>query len=311
MKRNSVGMMVGALCVGVAVLALFTFQVAQTESVVVTTFGRFERAILEPGLYGRWCWPIQRLYRFDNRLRTLERKFEQTTTADGRNLVVSVFAAWRISNPRLFLERFPQGDVLRAEQSLEGLMRDAKNGVIGQHRFGELISTNRSRVRLREIEQDMLSTVRSRSASHYGIEVEILGLKQVGLPESITTKVFERMRAERQRLVKQVQSEGEAEAIRIRSEADRRRQEVLSRADADSMVIRGQGEAEAARAYEVFERNPELAVFLIELNALANSLKERSTLVFDPTTPPFTLLRGQPETQPVAPTRPRAGGVAP
>ena len=294
MKRNSAVLIVAALCALVVGLVLFTFQVRQTEVAVVTTFGRFNRAISEPGLYARWFWPVQKVYRFDNRLQNFERKFEQTTTADGRNLIVTVFAAWRVENARMFLERFPNGDLTRAEQSLEGLVRDAKNGVIGQHRFNELISTNRAKVKLRDIEQEMLTVVRSRAGTNYGVAVDILGVKQLGLPESITSKVFERMRAERQRLVKQFQSEGEAEAIRIRSEADRQRQEALARADAEAMVIRGQGEAEAAKSFAVFERNPDLAVFLIELNALAGSLKDRSTLVFDPQTPPFTLLKGLP-----------------
>ncbi len=292
MKRNSAVLILGAICALAVGLVLFTFQVRQTEVAVVTTLGRFNRAISEPGLYARWFWPVQKVYRFDNRLQNFERKFEQTTTADGRNLIVTVFAAWRVADARMFLERFPNGDLIRAEQSLEGLVRDAKNGVIGQHRFNELISTNRTKVKLRDIEQEMLAIVRARAGTNYGIAVDILGVKQVGLPESITSKVFERMRAERQRLVKQFQSEGEAEAIRIRSEADRQRHEALALADAEAMVIRGQGEAEAAKAFAVFERNPDLAVFLMELNALAGSLKERSTLVFDPQTPPFSLLKG-------------------
>jgi membrane protease subunit HflC len=138
----------------------------------------------------------------------------------------------------------------------------------------------------------MLDLVQDKAATNYGIRVTMLGVKQLGLPESITGKVFDRMRAERQRLVKQFQSEGEAEAIRIRAEADRVRQETLAHADAEAMTIRGQAEAEAAKHFAVFQREPELASFLIQLNSLANSLKERSTLVLDPQTPPFNLLRG-------------------
>jgi membrane protease subunit HflC len=292
MRRNSAAILVGALCALLVGLVLFTFQVRQTEVAVVTTFGRFGRALTEPGLYGRWFWPVQKVYKFDNRVQNFERKFEQTTTADARNLIVTVFVGWRVADPRMFLERFPNGDLTRAAQSLEGLVRDAKNGVIGRHRFAELISTNRSRLGLREIEGEMLAVIQPRAATNYGVAVDLVGVKQFGLPESITSKVFDRMKAERQRLVKQFQSEGEAEAIRIRSEADRRRQELLAAAEAEALVIRGQGEAEAAKSFAVFERNPELAVFLLEIRALANSLKDRSTLVLDPQTPPFSLLRG-------------------
>ena len=304
MKRNHLIPAAGALLALLFALILFFFQVRQTEVAVVTTFGKFSRALTEPGLYGRWPWPVQKVHKFDNRVQNFERKFEQTTTADGRSLLVTVFVGWRVSDPRLFLERFANGDVLRAEQNLEALLRDTKNGVLGLHRFSELISTNKAKIKLRQIEQEMLAAIKPRAEANYGIAIDLLGVKQIGLPESITTKVFDRMRAERQRLVKQFQSEGEAEAIRIRAEADRSRQEILAKAEGEATVIRGQGEAEAAKSYAVFERNPDLAVFLIQLNALANSLKERSTLVLDPQTPPFNLLKGQPGDFPSAITKP-------
>jgi modulator of FtsH protease HflC len=290
MKKPRLTVIVAALVVAVFVSVLFLFQVRQTEVAVVTTFGKFSRAITEPGLYLRWPWPANKVFKFDNRQQIFERKFEQTTTADGRSLVVSVFIGWQIADPRLFIERFAQGDPVRAEQALEGVVRDAKNGVIGQHPFGELISTNKTRLKLRQMESEMFVAVQGRAATNYGIRVTMLGVKQLGLPESITSKVFDRMRADRQRLVKQFQSEGEAEAIRIRADADRIRQETLARADAEAMTIRGQAEAEAAKHFAVFQKEPELASFLIQLNSLANSLKERSTLVFDPQTPPFNLL---------------------
>ena len=293
MKKIRLTVIVAALVIGVFASVLFLFQVRQTEVAVVTTFGKYSRTHVQPGLYPRWPWPANKVYKFDHRLQTFERKFEQTTTADGRSIVVSVFIGWRISDPRLFIERFAQGDMARAEQALEGVVRDAKNGVIGQHPFGDLISTNQARVRLHQIEDEMLARVRASAATNYGVEISLLGVKQFGLPESITAKVFDRMRAERQRLVKQFQSEGEAEAIRIRAEADRLRQETLARAEAEAMTIRGQAEAEAARHYAVFQQEPELATFLIQINALANSLKDRSTLVLDPQTPPFNLLLGE------------------
>ena len=293
MKKLRLTVIVAALVLGVFVSVLFLFQVRQTQVAVVTAFGRFDRAITEPGLYLRWPWPANKIYLFDNRQQTFERKFEQTTTSDGRSLIVSVFIAWQIADPRLFIERFAQGDMTRAEQALEGVVRDAKNAVIGQHQFGDLISTNKSRVKLQQAEAEMLALVQSKAAANYGVRVTMLGVKQLGLPESITGKVFDRMRAERQRLVKQFQSEGEAEAIRIRADADRIKQETLARADAEAMKIRGQAEAEAAKNYAVFQQEPDLASFLIQLNSLGNSLKERSTLVLDPQTPPFNLLRGE------------------
>ncbi len=152
MKLPRITVVIALLVLGVFASILFLFQVRQTEVAVVTTFGRFSRSIQEPGLYLRWPWPVNRVYKFDNRLQAFTRKFEQTTTADGRSLVVSVFIGWQIEDSRLFVQRFAQGDTAKAEQAIEGVVRDAKNGVIGQHPFGDLISTNRQRLKLRQLE---------------------------------------------------------------------------------------------------------------------------------------------------------------
>ena len=122
------------------------------------------------------------------------------------------------------------------------------------------------------------------------MSVELVGIKQLGLPESITGKVFERMRAERDRLVKQFNGEGEAKSLEIRSDANRKRDELLAKADADSLRILGEAEAAASKDYAVFEQKPDLAVFLLQLKALVGSLKDRTTLVLDEKIPPLNLL---------------------
>ncbi len=297
MKRTPITLVTGALLLLIFVLLLFAFQVRQTEVAIVTQFGRYQRTIEQPGLYFKAPWPIQRVNKFDNRIRSFESRLEQMTTRDGRILLLSSFVGWRIADPKLFLERFDRGDLSRATQTLEAQVRDTQSGVVARYQFADFISTNAAALKFDRIEQDMLDNLRQRARENFGIEIRFAGIKQIGLPESITAKVFERMKEERQQLVKQFTGEGEAEAIRIRAEAERQRQEILSRAEAEATVIRGQAEAEAARSLAAFEKNPKLAGFLLELKALEASLKDRATLILDPQTPPFNLLRGT-ETSP-------------
>ena len=63
---------------------------------------------------------------------------------------------------------------------------------------------------------------------------------------------------------------------------------------ADATRIRGQGEAVAATVLPVFQQDPELANFLLRIDALQQSLNQRSTLIFDERTPPFDLFTGIP-----------------
>ncbi len=123
--------------------------------------------------------------------------------------------------------------------------------------------------------------------------MEFVGIRRILLPEAITAKVFERMRAEREEIAERFRSEGEGEAIRIRAEADSERDQVLARAEANAKRIRAEGDAEAAEHYKIFEEDPELAMFLRKLEVLEETLKEKATVVLGPDTQPFDLLQGE------------------
>ncbi len=291
MKKTRLSFVIGALLLVIFLAVLFAFQVRNTEVAVVTTFGKYTTSHTQPGLKFRLPWPIQNIYRFDNRLQNFERKFEQTTTRDAKNILVSLFVGWKINDPRIFLERF-NGDPVKAEQQLEGLVRNAKNAVIGRYRFSDFISPDPKQVKFEQFEAEVLKEIQGAAKDTYGLSVEVVGIKQLGLPEAITGKVFERMRTERERLVKQFTGEGEARAIEIRSEANRKRDELLAKADADALRIIGEAEAQASRDYAVFEQKPELAIYLLQLKALKESLKDRATIILDQRTTPFNLLTG-------------------
>ena len=173
-------------------------------------------------------------------------------------------------------------------------MRNAKSAVVGKHPFADFVNADQKDLKFDEIESEIKAIVQSQlEANNYGIQIEFLGIKRLGLPESVTQAVFDRMSSERQVLISKSQYKGEAEAKKIRSAADRQAAETLAECpDAQATRIQGLGEAAAAKSLPVFQRNPELAVFLLRLNALEQSLKERSTLIFDQHTPPFDLFGG-------------------
>jgi membrane protease subunit HflC len=299
MKRNTLILIVGALLLAMFVLLLFVFQVRTTEVAVVTTFGRATRPITEPGAYFKWPWPIQKVQKFDKRIHNFESKFEQVLTPDGYNLLIMVYAGWTISQPDVFFPRF-NGSIRQAEENLEGIIRNAYAGVVGQHPLSHFISTDEKELKFTVVEQEILDRIqRDAKASGYGIEIKFLGIKKLGLPESVTQLVFERMQSERELQETKIKAEGQNAADVIRSGANLESAKILAKADAEATRIRGQGELEAAKAWQVFQKNPELASFLLQINALEQFLKERTTLILDQTTPPLQLLT------PATPKNPR------
>ncbi len=303
MKRNALTLVVGLILLVIFFLLLFTFQVRQTEVVVVTTFAKpAADPITKPGLYFKWPMPIQKVYRFDKRIHNFEDDFEQMLTADGHNLLASVYVGWTIERPREFFNTFPTGKAAAAEPQLESLVRATKQAVIGRHVFSDFVSTDPKQVKFTQIEDEILQSIKESALSKYGVNIHFVGIKRLGIPETVTQKVFDRMTAERQKEIDRLRTAGESEAIRIRSAADRDRAEILSKAQAEALAIRGEADREVSKYFQVFQQNGDLAVFLMQLQALESSLSNRSTIVADTTMAPWNLLKSM--TTNAAPQKP-------
>jgi membrane protease subunit HflC len=299
MNRNPFILTVGGLLGVIVFFMLFTFQVRKSEVAVVTTFGRPSRTETEPGIKGKWPWPIQRVFKFDQRIQNFEDKYDESLTADNYNLLAMTYIGWRISDPQAFFPKFANGSIAEAERVLEGLVRSEKSAVIGKHPLSDFVSADEKQLKFAEIEQEILKRIQDQvNAKNYGISMEYLGLKKMGFPESVTQEVFKRMTSERAVLSSRIQNEGEAEATRIKSAADSKSAQMIAEADAEATKIKALGQSKAAESFAVFQQEPSLANFLLSLNALGESLKTRATLVFDQRTAPFQLLQGYPTNQP-------------
>jgi membrane protease subunit HflC len=296
MKKNLITIVIAAVLVAIFALLLFTFQVRQSEVAVLTTFGKpAANNIDQPNLYFKWPWPIQQVYRFDQRVQNFEDKYSENLTADNTMLLTSVYVGWRISDAKEFFPKFAGGSVEAAQRQLETMLRSAKAAVIGKHNLSDFVNADPKQLKLEAIEDEIKTAVQNQLATqNYGISIDFLGIKKLGLPESVTQTVFDRMKSERQVLISEAQFQGEAEATKIKSAAERQAADVIANANADATRIEGAGVAEAAKTLSVFQQNPELAIFQLQLEALKSSLNQKSTLIFDERTPPFSLFQNLP-----------------
>lgn len=295
MKRNPLILAIGVLLVLIVGLLLFVFQVRKSEVVVVTTFGKPTRDLNQPGPHFKWPWPIESVHRFDQRVQNFEDKLTEGLTQDSFNVLASVFVGWEITDPKAFFPKFAGSSepIAEAEKVMDRMLSNAKAAVVGKHPLSDFLSPDAQGNKFVDIEKEILSVVQTQvSQNNYGLRIDFLGIKRLGLPQNVTASVFERMQAERKRLADKSQFEGEAEAQTIRAEADRKAAVVLADAGAQATAIRGKGEAEAAKSLAVFQANPELANFIFSLTALEDALKDKSTLILDQRTPPFDLFNG-------------------
>ena len=287
-------MLLGAVVAAILFVAVFSYQLDQSENAVVTTFGRPE-LVEEPGLHFCWPYPFQKIYRFDRRIRCYgggAGKLEETSTADQHNILVGIFVAYRIADAKLFFTTF--NNIRNAEEQLNSWMRGSKNAVFGQYRFNQIVNPDPGALKLDEIRRNIREDLAARTLP-YGIEIRSVGINALQVPRAISEKVFARMIAERKRIADKNIAEGESEARQIRVKADSDRTIALADAEAAAKEIRARGDAEAAVYYAKFKENPELALFLRQLDSLRKILKGRTTLVLDTDTVPFTLLKSETE----------------
>lgn len=289
MNTSPIRLLVG---LGLVLLLAFyssTFQVSESEKAVLTRFGKPVRELDSPGLYFKYPWPVESARIFDTRLVFRELRLTETLTKDKRNVIVPLYIAWRIEHPRKFLEGL--ATVEAAERVLENMVTSAKNTVLGQRDFAEMVSMEPGQVDLAGIEADILEKVAAPVRDQFGVEVREIGIRRVTFPESNTAAVFERMRAERAQFASQYQAEGRQRADEIRVEAESQAALLVAEAEAYAEEKRGLAEAEAARVYaEAHSANVDFYRFLLQVDALKAVADGQTSLLIDGAEAPFHLL---------------------
>ncbi len=293
--KNTLTLLIGIAVLVILLVYMVTFQVRYDQVAVKTTFnkaveptrddtGRIIEAgslITEPGLYFKAPWPIQKVETYSNQIHILEDRLEQVTTADGSTIVVKLYLAWRIDDPYSFFRVLET--VENAQRTLNPMLRQLM-GVVSQYSFDQLVNTDASRLKLREIEQKATEQLRRHLAGidpSYGISVEQVGISRVILPEASTAKVFERMVKTRERMAEAARAEGRAQAATIESDANSARDRILAFAERRAQAIRAEGDLEAAQFFEQFRENQDFAIFMDKMDALRTMLSHNTTFILD------------------------------
>ncbi|MFH1501728.1 MAG: protease modulator HflC [Candidatus Eisenbacteria bacterium] len=267
-----------ALVAAVLVARTGVFVVDETQTAIVTQFGDPISVIEEAGLHWKIPQPVQAVRFFDRRLLIYDPKPTEFLTSDKKNVVADAFVAWRIEDPRRFLETVT--DRVGAEVRMADIVASELGAALGRFPIHALISVDPGEMRVAAIMDTVTNGCRETASTNFGIDIAEVRMKRIAFPEQNKQSVFDRMRAERSRIAMRYRSEGEEEAIRIRAEADRDRQEILAVAYREAEVIRGEGDAEAASVYaRAFNADPEFYRFTRTLESYGKFLDENTTVI--------------------------------
>jgi membrane protease subunit HflC len=292
MKRKPLTLFIAGVLLVIFALMLFVYQVRVSQVAVVTLFGRIVRTKSDPGAGLRLPYPIEKVIKLDQRIQNFQDNFEQIKLHDQNIILLSVYVGYRVAEPDVFFMKFHDGSISEAEKLLSGIIRNTKGEVAGRHDFADFISADPQQMKFGQIEQEILGEVQKRvNDLHYGVEIKFLQIQKIGLPESVTQNVITRMTAERQYYIDNITADGELASTRIRSTADGQAQNLLADAEARSVIIHGEGEAQMMKSLEILQQNPDLAAFNLQIAAMEEFLKKKTTLILDMSTSPLEWLQ--------------------
>ncbi len=270
------------------VLALCAYQLRISESAVATTLGNL-KLVDQPGLHWRLPWPIQKIIRYDNRKQLLKLNPRETVTSDNINLIVELFCTWNINDPILFYNSV--GNFLEAESILKSLIASERESIFRRHSMLDIVRLGKADETLSTIENELQTSVGKKSRTIYGVNIDFIGIAQLNLHESNTQSIFNKMIQEQEKLAAEIRSESKKNAKIIRDNANNMKAQKLAKSEAEAKRIRGEALIKAAEQYEKFNEDLDFAIFLRKLDALEETMKTKTTIILDPETPPYDLLK--------------------
>lgn len=262
------------------------FIVDEREKALVLQFGRVVSVKEDPGLAFK-IPVIQEVVRYDDRILSRDIDPLEITPSDDRRLVVDAFARYRIVDVKRFRQAVGAGGVATAENRLDSILRAQTREILGSVSSNDILSSDRAALMLR------IRNGASKDAESLGIAIVDVRLKRTDLPTENLEATFQRMRAERVREATDERARGNEAAQRIRAQADRTVVELVSEAEREAEIIRGEADAERNAIFaDAYGRDPEFFEFYRSLNAYEGALKgNNSSLVLSPDSEFFNYLR--------------------
>lgn len=281
--------LLGVIVGVIFLLAIFTYQVEESEQALVLTFGK-PTAVTGPGLHFRWPLPVQEIVKYDIRKRYFPGttgKLEETTTKDKQQVVVGIGVFYQIKDVKAF--RQAAKSIEDMEDFLSAEMSNAKKSVIGRYDYQQLINADSKKMQLQQVQQDILTLLRPKMLEMYGVDVFQVDIVSFGVPEKTADAIAETMRQQRETLATETRAKGTADAEIIKINAERTQKDEITKAEAKAKELRAQGDAQAAEYYKVFSKDPVLAAFLQKLDALKKTLGSQTTLILHTGNAPFDI----------------------
>ena len=282
------------------------FTVDETQLVVVTRFGKIRDIHRSPGLSLKAPF-IDTVNTFDKRILRVDMRPDTVPDKEKEFLIIDAYTRYKIIDVRKFFEKLRT--ISSAEDRIGRIVISALRQEIGERTKEEIIGgirvveneegertviTTESRQEILGRVQDAADQAVKSPENDWGIEIIDVRIKRADFPEAAQQSIFNRMRAERERISRELRAEGQRERDKIEAEVDKEKTILLAEAGRVSNITRGEGEAAAIEIFaEALERNPEFFAFQRSLEAYKKFLTSNTTVILSSEAELFQFLQNQ------------------
>ena|SRR3990167_545844 len=261
------------------ILFMSVFTITQGQHGIVLRLGRLiedsktqKAQILKPGLHVKLPL-IDTVRTFDTRLQTLDIKSARIVTKEKKDVIVDYYVKWRINDLAHYFKS-TGGNEFKASTLLEQQLNTSLRAEFGKRTISDLVSS---------VRDDVMEVLRDKAelqAKELGIHVVDVRIKGIELPENTSAAIYQRMRADMQKIANHHRADGNATAEAIQAQADAQVTVLLAKARSDGQTLRAKGDGEAAKIYaESFNRSQEFFAFYRSLQAYKASFNSKQNIL--------------------------------
>lgn len=265
MKKNSFIALLVVLVIAIVALSMSAYIINPSQQVVVKRLSEVVRIETKPGIYFKMPF-VEQIVRLDNRLLRYDLPKQSVQVKGGLYYEVDAFLIYHISNPRMFIQKISDGRPVTAEENnLRRRFTSALRSVYGVRDATAALSNQRVEM-MREVKNQLID-----EAKPLGIEIVDVRILKTDLSNEVSNGIYARMSQERDEEAERARSQGNAERIRLIAEADRRYEELVAQANRDGQILRGEGDANAAKIMnEAVKSNPDFYKFWLDMDKYQN-----------------------------------------
>lgn len=292
--------------IGLIVVYSSYYIVSETQQVVITRFGKpIGKSIKKAGIYFK-IPVIDTANVFERRILEWDGDVSNPIpTRDKKNIIVDTTARWKIVDPLVFLQSV--GTYRSAQTRLDDIIDSNVRDIISKHRLIEIVRNSNRVLDIikKEFEAESLAITGSAEEevtqeislgrekitreilkksqpiiAKYGIELIDVRIKGLMYSKAVLQTVYKRMISQYDIKAQNLRSEGDKKKSEIEGKTEFETKSIRSGAYMKAQIIRGQGDATAAKTYaNALQVDPNFYQFQKSLEAYDTAIEKNSSII--------------------------------